>query len=122
MKNYLIYLTFAGLLSSCYYDSEEAVYPLSANCSVTEVSFLNDITPILEQSCNTPSCHNSADRAGNVVLDTHADAMVSVENGSLIGSMRFTGNFSPMPIGQPQLDECTLTLIETWIANGAPNN
>jgi len=45
--------------ASCYYDSEEALYPsLSSSCDTITVTFSGTITPILANSCL--SCHSNA--------------------------------------------------------------
>ena len=70
------------LLGSCYYDSEEALYPvINSACDTTNVTFSGTIVSLLANNCL--SCHSNATAA--------AQAMVSV--------LKIMQMFRP---GQPQ--------------------
>lgn len=60
-KNILILMASALLvLSGCYYDIEEELYPGSGGglaCDTTGVTFPVDIMPILNSQCATSGCH-----------------------------------------------------------------
>lgn len=90
------------------------------HCDSTQASFAADIYPLLENACT--GCHNEHRADGNVRLDTHAEILVYVENGSLIGTIKHETYFFPMPPSGSQLSTCRIAQIERWIADGAPNN
>lgn len=113
------------LLIGCYKDKtvlfdtgEEITRP---------VSFVNDIIPILNSSCNTSGCHN----AGGISPDLSVvNAYTSLSNGGYINSsdpqtselyLWMAGKKgTPMPVGGINKDFNALVLA--WIKQGAQNN
>lgn len=134
MKNKLIaFLPILGLLyvltccSSCYYDNKDDLFDVVivegefVPCEFTEVSYAIDVVPILELQCNG-ACHNSVDRRGNIVLDTHSDILPYLNDGSFIGSIIHTAGFEVMPPGGQKIPDCEIQKLQFWVDNGAPNN
>jgi hypothetical protein len=113
-----------GFVWSCYYDSEEYLYPQLANqCDTINVTFSASIKPILEENCN--SCHGNSTAAsfgGNIKLENHADVKVQADNHKLLGSVARENGYSPMPMGTAKLEDCKITNIRIWVNAGAPNN
>lgn len=108
-------------LGSCYYDHEEILYPESANCiPVPNPSFNTDVVPILNARCN--NCHSGKYPSAGIKLDTHSSVMISVSNGSLIGSIKHQDGFSAMPKNNSILSLCEIKKIEDWINAGSPQN
>jgi cytochrome c5 len=120
MKNkFFVLLALTVVVLSCDYNSEEELYP-TASCAVgTNVSYVNQIKPILDNSCMT--CHSKATQNGGVNLEGHAQVKTYVTNGRFIGSIKHLDGFSGMPIGD-KLSDCNILKIEKWIAEGALNN
>lgn len=118
----IVFVSCLGLIaSSCYYDNEETLYPGSTNCTpVTTPSFTTDILPILNTRCN--SCHAGVSPSAGIKLNTHAEVIKYVNDGSLIGSIKHNSGFSPMPKNGSKMSACQIGLIETWITQGALNN
>ena len=112
------------VFSACYYDNQEEMYPSlnPENFVVGTISFNSAVLPIMTQHCNQSTCHNSIDRASQIVLDNHADLLVSANDGSLLGSIRHTSPYSPMPKSAGKLDDCTIQKVATWIEQGALDN
>jgi hypothetical protein len=101
---------------SCYYDSEEYMYP-QFGCDSTNVTFSGSVQPIINSFC--VSCHSSSNA---IRLDNYAEILVQVNNGKLLGSINHKSGYLSMPQGGSKLDECKLTIISKWVANGASNN
>jgi len=118
-KVFLFFAILTASLSSCYYDSEEDLYP-SIACSTENVSYTKDVQPILINSCL--SCHNNMDRQGNITLETHDDVVIYVNNGSLLGSIKHASGYKAMPQNANKLDDCRIAKVEAWITAGALNN
>lgn len=121
----IIPLLFFGLsisLSGCYYDDEETLYALVTPpvCDTADVTYTNDIIPILEQECN--GCHGSSAPGGGYILNTYTGLSVSIADGSFLGAVAHEAGFSQMPKGGNQLPDCDIQFIKTWINQGAPNN
>lgn len=111
------------ILSSCYYDNEEDLYRSEEMfCDTLNISFSDDIIPIIDNSCI--SCHGNVTApalGGNIFLHNYFGVKTSVDNGSLIGSIKYLPGYNSMPIDY-KLDECTIKKINAWINNDAPNN
>jgi hypothetical protein len=116
-----LYLFLVFAFTQCYYDKEGILYPDSNTCTPSaNPSFTNDVMPILEARCN--NCHSGSFPSGNIKLDTYNDVMIRVTDGSLMGSIRQTGGFSPMPKNASKLPACDIQKIADWIAAGSLNN
>jgi hypothetical protein len=107
------------LAYSCYYDVEEELYP-STGCETTNLSYSLDIVPILNNNCY--SCHDQASNFGNITLEGYDNVLPLATDGRLLGAIKHESGFSPMPQNAAQLVACDIEKIETWIADGAPNN
>lgn len=107
---------------SCYYDSEEALYPtLSTSCDTTDVTFSGTIVTILDNNCF--SCHSNSTAArngNNIALQNYSDVVSKIT--SVIGSIKHTGSFSPMPKNGGLIKSCSISQFDIWINKGMPNN
>jgi len=111
----LLILTFI----SCSWNNEEDLFD-GILCEIEEISFNNDIKPIIVNHCLV--CHSAAANLGNVVLQEHNNVRIYGENGRLLGSIKHSAGFSPMPQSGSKLNDCNIQKIEGWINNGMPNN
>ncbi len=111
------------LLSSCYYDNYEELYPAPLgvdNCDTSgTISYANSISPIFTNNCN--GCHSSSNSNGNIVLDNYDGVLNAVNSGKLIPAIEQTGTF-PMPPGGVKLSDCKISQIKIWISQGSLNN
>lgn len=117
-----IVIICTAFLSSCYYDSQENLYPtLTDSCSdTTNVTYSGTIVPILGSRCTT--CHSGSSPSGNIRLDNYAGVMVVVNNKKLLGSIKQDGTAIAMPQSGGKLDNCKIIAVSKWINAGAPNN
>jgi mono/diheme cytochrome c family protein len=74
----------------------------------------------MNNNCN--ACHSSASASGGVILDTYIGVKSQVDNGKLKGTINHDTGFKVMPPSGTKISECNLTIIDKWIADGAPNN
>lgn len=135
-------LLLPGLLSVVGCFSEHTSVP-----SGGDVSFADDVEPILVNSCATSGCHGAnANPPGKPmvllpgqaydntvgVLAAQLPAMPRIRAGQpddsyLIHKIRGThvivgGAGSQMPLGRAPLSAATIELIRSWVADGAPRN
>jgi hypothetical protein len=107
--------------SSCYYDSEEALYPSYSNtCDTSNVTFSGTITTILNNSCW--SCHSNSTAGtwgNNIRLESYSD--VSSQINTIIPAINHIGN-KPMPKNSSKLPVCSLNQFDIWVRIGMPNN
>ncbi len=112
------------ILSACYYDSEEYLYPqLNSQCDTTNVTYTTSIQPVLQQYCL--SCHSNATASafgGNIKLENYSDVKTYANNGILYGVVSHQPGYPPMPQGANKLDNCTVSTFKIWVDAGAPNN
>jgi hypothetical protein len=107
---------------SCYYDSEEALYPsTTSTCDTTNVTFSGKISPMLANNCL--SCHSNA-MAGSygngIRLEDYAD--VKARATAVQGSIKQTGSYVPMPKNGGKLKTCLIDQFDIWVRIGMPNN
>ncbi len=111
---------FIMAITGCYYDKEEVLYPNAAACDTSGVTYSGTVSVIMQQSCL--SCHSAASAQGNVVLAAYNDVKTYAQSGALVGVIKHSSGYSPMPKGGNKLKACDIRKIELWIANGTPNN
>jgi hypothetical protein len=129
MKSSQIFLTaillfsLASGLQSCYYDTEEELYPADPNavCDTTNVTYSAAVKPILQQNC--ASCHSGGISAsGGVDMEDFNQVQTVALNGKLVGTISHASGFKPMPQGGNKLPDCAIAKIKKWADSGAPNN
>jgi hypothetical protein len=126
MKRLIISLTtvvvFLFFFVSCYYDSEEALYPaLSTSCDTSNVTFSGTIVPILDNNCF--SCHSNntaASNGNNIRLQNYADVLAKTDR--IVGSIKHLNTFSPMPKSGGMIKSCSITQFDIWVRKGMLNN
>jgi hypothetical protein len=105
-----------GLIWICFSCAKDKVPAIiDPNC-VEDVSFANDVWPIIEQNCT--GCHGVGNSTG-YVFTNHTN--VSFNANAIIGSMRNEG-FQLMPIGGPALPDSLIQKVSCWINQGSKNN
>jgi hypothetical protein len=106
-------------LFACSKNVEEELNP-NNNCITTDISFQNDVTPILSANCF--GCHSTSAAFGNIILDNYEEVIKVINDGRFLGAIKHEFGFSPMPKNASQLSECNIDKIASWLAIGAPNN
>ena len=112
------FLTFV-FFTSCYYDVEEELYP-QGSCNVSNVTYQNDIAPLVQSNCL--SCHALGSSTSSINLEGYAKLKLQIDNGRFLGSVQHKSGFIAMPEGSSKLPSCSISKIEAWISAGAPNN
>lgn len=120
MIRLVILICFALMINSCYYDVEEVLYP-TGGCVTDNVTYKNDISKIVSNSCLV-GCHSSQVKIAGIELETYTALKQYVDLGNFLGSIKHESGFSAMPKGRSKLDACSISKIEKWINSGAQNN
>jgi mono/diheme cytochrome c family protein len=114
VKNRYLYLALALSVSTVRWSD------------AAEIDFRRDIAPIFERRCL--SCHNGAEKKGNLSLQTEKEAFAGGENGAAIEPGKpaasllldyISGDKPEMPKKGPPLKKEEVALIRDWIAAGA---
>ena len=117
----LVLILVTSVLSGCYYDVEEELYPESFNsCDTSNVTYSQTVRPILDLNCM--SCHSQLSQQGGVVLETYSNVISYVNSGQLLGAIKHDPGFEPMPQGVAKLSDCNILKIEKWVQTGSPDN
>jgi uncharacterized membrane protein len=90
-----------------------------ANCSPANVSFANEIQPILNTNCI--GCHSGSTLSGGVNLSTHAGVQAVAQTGKLYNAVSQNGQATPMP-PNGKLAACDIQKIKVWVDEGFKNN
>lgn len=120
----LLVLLALALLTGCYADNEEDLYPddPTATCDTTSVSYSITVQPIVASNCATSGCHAGSAPAGGYNLESHAGLAAVANNGRLLGTIRHESGYSAMPKNTNKLPDCSINQIAAWVNAGAPNN
>ena len=109
------------LCQGCYYDNAEELYEFEdqlneMNCDVVDVSFSDDIFPIIQGNCSITGCHLTG--GNGILLENYNSVKDKVDSGDILD---LVVNNQTMPPAQP-LTGCQIGQFESWITAGAPNN
>src|SRR5712692_7663558 len=106
---------------------QAAVSRPDASAGQPTVDYQRDVHPILAATCL--ACHSQEKRSGGLSLATYADALEGGRSGAAIDPgrgaasllvQRITGDVQPaMPLGQSPLSAAEVTVIRSWIDEGA---
>lgn len=110
----------AMALTGCYYDNEEELYQYyysDNQCDTSNVTFNQDVFPIIQGNCATTGCHE-AGGTGNGIFENYAGLKAKVDNGSFLTRVI---QQRTMPPSAP-LNDCQVNMLTAWLNAGAPNN
>lgn len=92
----------------------------SSNTCDSTVFTYTAVRKIVDANCI--NCHSGPSPSGGLNYSTYAGLKAVADAGRLLGAVTHSAGYTPMPFGQPKLDECKITQIRKWIQSGAPNN
>ena len=118
---YRLFLPCIALLASC--GKEKAVEPSACFDPTFEVSFSQDIGPIINKSCGSATgCHAGGATPQPAYTD-YASIKAKVDDGSLetrvLELREMPPSWGPDSV---QITDCERELFKLWIEAGAPNN
>ncbi len=90
------------------------------DCDTSIFSYSTAVSPIMNTFCK--GCHNPSSLGGGIDVSTYTSVKAIATNGKLMGSIKHTSGFSPMPQGSTKLSDCRITQIQKWINAGSLNN
>lgn len=114
-------LLCTGMITGCYYDSEDLLNPGNGNCDTNGVTYNTTVVPLLQAS-GCLGCHSGGAPSGNISLATHTSVKTVAQNGKLFGAINHSPGFSPMPQGGNKMSSCNIQKIKAWIDAGSINN
>jgi mono/diheme cytochrome c family protein len=128
MKNRNVFIVLfllimlVAVISSCYYDIEDQLYPNNGNCDTTAlVNYSSTVKAILSNN-NCIGCHSGAGASGGINLDSYTGVDAVAQNGKLYGSISRLPGYSAMPQSGNKMSNCDIQKLKKWIDSGSPNN
>ena len=113
-------IIIAAFSFSCRNDSHEGLFPELGICDTTDVSYNNDIVPVMTNNCY--SCHSAGSNTSGILLDDYQALSSLIEDGRILGAIQHQEGYLPMPLNADKLDECSIDKFQAWINQGADNN
>lgn len=119
MKKILFLLSLVLLfLSSCYYDTEESLFPQlylkGSQCDTSIYTFSGAVQPMLNAYC--VGCHGGTNSPN---LKSYGDVVTNAT--AVYGAITHTVS-NPMPLGSSKLDNCYIVQFKKWMDAGKLNN
>lgn len=103
------------VLTGCYYDKEEELYPNKFNpCDTTNLTYNTAIKAIINSNCGSSGCHI----AGGTSPDLSTYTLLKAN----ITSVKFRAievKNMPSPSG---MSACNISKLDHWITIGMPEN
>lgn len=122
----VLLLTSSVFTGGCYRDKADQLYPnnggTSATCDTSNITYSGTVKAIIDQHCAIAGCHDGSNASTYDMSDYSGLYYYCVATNQLLGSIRHENGFVAMPQGAPQLDDCTINKITSWVNNGALNN
>jgi hypothetical protein len=118
LQTIILPLTFVVLVSliACTNHKQETILANTTPCDTNSSKYAAIIAPIINNNCSSANgCHGGTNK-GSFAIETYQDVKDNLS--SIISDVK-TGR---MPKNAPKLDDCKITKLEMWIANGAQNN
>lgn len=116
---------FLACVFMCFSCKKELRKVENLSCD-RNISFANDVMPIIELSCNNFACHSSGS-ASAISLSNHSEISGAVFKNNLLESVKHQ-TLNPMPRMDPflpdayKLNDSIINILECWVNQGALNN
>lgn len=84
-----------------------------------EVSFSQEVKPLIDLNCSTSGCHD-ASAAGGYEFKDHAS--ISTASDRIISAINHDSGTSPMPVGAAKLPDSLIKIVVCWSSAGKLDN
>ena len=119
-KKLLVFVLFLMIFSCSKKNEEELGGPVNETCESTNMTFIANIKPILQNFCF--GFHGNGFSQNGINFDTYAGVKAVADNGKLVGAISHASSFVAMPQSAAKLSECNINKIKNWVSSGALNN
>lgn len=119
MRSFTLYhlILVSSILAGCYYDKEDELYPGTAVCETTNVTWAETVQPLIQARCATSGCHVSGG-LGPGDFTQYVNVKAKVDDGRFQSEVIQAGSMPP----SGRLADCDIQELQAWIDAGAPNN
>lgn len=117
---FAVFAFSAIIISSCKKDKKVTPDDPTPDCVVENMSFTNDITPIMNQNCNVSGCHDNVTVAAGIKLDNYTGVHDNADK--IVLTINHSDGVDAMPPNADKIDACDIKKIEAWISQGKKDN
>ncbi len=89
-------------------------------CDETIFTYSGTVSKIMNNNC--VGCHGNTSPSAGINLSSYDGVATIAGNGKLVGTIKHSTGYSPMPKNGNKLSDCDITVIQKWINAGFPNN
>lgn len=111
MKNAFLFLLTASFFIGCASDSTDDI----TNPPPAKITYAQNVKSIIDTSCATSGCHNSATNASGLTLENYTQVKNAFLNKNALGRIESTTN--PMP-PSGNLPNNSIQIIKSWKDQG----
>lgn len=111
-RTLLIALLFIALIS-CKKDKASAF-----SCT-DEISFSQQVEPLINMNCSTSGCHDATAEGGYEFKD---HATISAAADKIVSAINHEAGTTPMPIGADKLADSAIRIVVCWSSAGKLDN
>jgi cytochrome c553 len=109
------------IMAACTSNSEEELYgDEESSCDTTNVSFSNDVFPIIDNNCL--ACHGTGSPPLGISLTSYSEIKHVASSSRFLGAIKHQQGYTPMPQNAPKLSDCKIATLEAWVNDGMPDN
>lgn len=90
------------------------------DCDTTDVSYAQNIAPLLNQNCVI--CHSGANPQAGLNLSNLTELQGAVTYKNLMQRVRHETGYIVMPPSGVKISDCSIRQLELWIQDGMPDN
>lgn len=108
-------MALSAIIFSCTNDNEEELFPVATDPSSPQISFVNQVQPIIENNCAITGCHVAGAQSPNFRVDANIRS-----NATLIRARTIAETMPPN--SRPDLAQEQIDIIVAWVDQGAKDN
>lgn len=82
------------------------------------VCYEDEIQPVLSSNCAKSGCHDVDGHSAGIILNSYENVMQTISGSFLLQVIKDTGSNKMPPVGEAQLSDAQITLIESWVNQG----
>lgn len=91
----------------------------SAFSCTDEVSFSQQVEPLINMNCSVSGCHDATAEGGYEFKD---HATISAAADAIIAAINHESGVTPMPLGSDKLPDSSIQLVVCWSSAGKLDN
>ncbi len=114
------FVLMAVSVASCNKD-KTLIEPVVDNSACPDtISFAATVEPLIQANCSTSGCHDAATATSGYNLEGYVN--ISTNANIISDVINHNSGPTPMPFGQPKLNDTLIQQFDCWVAQGTLDN